>query len=786
MSEDALHSSAPHRSNGLQFKEYSTFIFLSSCSQAYISTERVVIVAPAPPNIQEVPDFDDPNIDPDGAFLGELEEDSPYPEVRSAVSNVDDTSIPVSTFRMVWAIIIPGLNQFFYFRYPSVTIGGIVAQLLSFPVGRAWAAIMPNVRILGVSLNPGPFTIKEHVRMPVYCVDIVTDRQQTDIVAVQRVYYKQVYNFSYQWMLTMSTQLIGFSIGGVGRRFLVQPPSMIWPSNLVTCTLFNTLHSQVYAGVGSRGGLSRERFFFYCFIASACWYIVPGYLFQALSVFTWACWIAPNNVVVNQLFGCVAELRHSLITFDWAQISYIGSPLATPWWAEANVAAGFVVFFWILTPVLYYKNVWEAHYLPISSRGSYDNTGKTYNVTRIINEDASLNVTEYIRYSPIFLSTTFAVSYGLSFASITATLTHALLYYRKQIWTQARKSMSEQADIHARLMSRYAQVPDWWYLVIFLVMFAFGVICIKVWEVDLPVWGLVLALAVAFFYIIPIGMIQAITNQQVGLNVIAELIVGYLLPGKPIAMMMFKTYGYITMSQALTFTSDFKLGHYMKIPPRSMFFAQVLCAMIAGTVQLGVQAWMFTNIPGICTPDQKNNFICPNTEVFGTASIVWGVIGPARQFSKGQTYYALTFFFLLGAVCPIIAWILTRRFPESWIRYLKHSVIFSGTGSIPPANAVNYVTWSIVGFIFQYVIRRRHFSWWTKYNYVLSAALDSGVAIATVFIFFCLQYPANGTIGKHTVQAWWGNTVHKHTADAHGTPLRSVGVGRTFGPGQWK
>ena len=35
----------------------------------------------------------------------------------------------------------------------------------------------------------------------------------------------------------------------------------------------------------------------------------------------------------------------SLITFDWSQIAYIGSPLATPWWAEANVAAGFVFFF---------------------------------------------------------------------------------------------------------------------------------------------------------------------------------------------------------------------------------------------------------------------------------------------------------------------------------------------------------------------------------------------------------------------------------------------------------
>lgn len=44
-------------------------------------------------------------------------------------------------------------------------------------------------------------------------------------------------------------------------------------------------------------------------------------------------------------------------------------------------------------------------------------------------------------------------------------------------------------------------------------------------------------------------MIQAITNQQVGLNVITELIIGYALPGRPVAMMMFKTWGYITMAQ---------------------------------------------------------------------------------------------------------------------------------------------------------------------------------------------------------------------------------------------
>jgi OPT family oligopeptide transporter len=166
-------------------------------------------------------------------------------------------------------------------------------------------------------------------------------------------------------------------------------------------------------------------------------------------------------------------------------------------------------------------------------------------------------------------------------------------------------------------------------------------------------------------------MIQAITNQQVGLNVITELIIGYALPGKPVAMMMFKTWGYITMAQALTFTSDFKLGHYMKIPPRAMFWSQVVATVLAGTVQLGVQAWMFTNIPDMCSPDQPNGFICPSTEVFGTASFIWGVIGPARQFSHGQVYYALTFFFLVGVACPLFAYLISLKFPNSVVRYIK-------------------------------------------------------------------------------------------------------------------
>src|ERR1700693_129528 len=43
----------------------------------------------------------------------------------------------------------------------------MLAQLLSFPMGRLWAAVVPNVTIFGVHLNPGPFTIKEHVLLTI-------------------------------------------------------------------------------------------------------------------------------------------------------------------------------------------------------------------------------------------------------------------------------------------------------------------------------------------------------------------------------------------------------------------------------------------------------------------------------------------------------------------------------------------------------------------------------------------------------------------------------------------
>ena len=185
----------------------------------------------------------------------------------------------------------------------------------------------------------------------------------------------------------------------------------------------------------------------------------------------------------------------------------------------------------------------------------------------------------------------------------------------------------------------------------------------------------------------------------------------------------------------------------------------------------------------------------------------WGIIGPQRLFSHGQLYYGLLFFFFPGAILPIIQWTLHRRFKIRLLRYLNFPLFFNGTSSMPPATPINFVPWVLICFLFNYVIRRRHFTWWAKYNCasfisidtpdyswipdtpevidVLSVALDASYAIGVVVIFFTLHYPGNGSIGLNPIQKWWGNNVFMNTADATGVPIKALAGGQIFGPTSW-
>ena len=77
-----------------------------------------------------------------------------------------------------------------------MTVANLVAQLVSLPMGRALAYVLPDVEIFGLPLNPGPFTVKEHVLVTVMASVGYSSAYATDIIAVQRVFYKQNWNFS--------------------------------------------------------------------------------------------------------------------------------------------------------------------------------------------------------------------------------------------------------------------------------------------------------------------------------------------------------------------------------------------------------------------------------------------------------------------------------------------------------------------------------------------------------------------------------------------------------------
>ncbi|EJF56838.1 OPT oligopeptide transporter [Dichomitus squalens] len=709
------------------------------------------------------------------------DEDSPYPEVRASVSNIDDPEMPAMTLRM-WGIgmvltLAAGCaNLFFNFRQPAPSIVSNVLLLLAHPVGKLLALTMPIrtyrlPRWLGplgnyeFSLNPGPWNIKEHALVYIMANVSIGVPTALNAVVVAEIDYGVKLGYGFNALLILATQLTGFSLAGLCRRYLVWPASMVWPQNLIVCTLLNTLHAEEE---DARGGITRFKFFCYAAVGSFFWFFLPGYLFTALSTFSYICWIKPQDVVINQLFGVSGGLGMGILTFDWAQITWIGSPLMVPWWAEVQIFAGFFIVYWLLCPILYYTNSWDLSYFPLMANQPYDRFGQPYNITRVLTPEQTFDQTAFENYSPLYLPASFAITYLIAFALSSAMIVHTVLYHGKTVLHGLTQTRIEKDDIHAKLMRAYPEVPDWWYMLTFIACFALAIVTAEVWHTEIPVWALILAIALPVTYMIPSGYVYALTGQNITINLLAQIIPGMILPGKPLPNMIFKAYAVQTLAEGTAFVQDLKLGHYVKLPPRATFVVQLVSTTLVGLLQVGVKEWMFSNIKDICQPNQKDSLTCPHNQVLYTTSAIWGLIGPARQFGTDSIYHPQLYAIAIGAVLPLPFWLWQRRWPNKWNKFVNLPIVLNGIGLIPPATGINYSSWFLVGFIFQFLVRRRNFVWWSKFNYVLTAACDCGTVLSVLFIFFTLQFPKGGFFVN-----WWGNTVYLNTADNLHSPLRT-------------
>ncbi|KAG5612828.1 hypothetical protein H5410_024109 [Solanum commersonii] len=684
--------------------------------------------------------------DPENVVPEEEEDDeSPIEQVRLTVSNDDDPSLPVWTFRM-WFLgllscaLLSFLNTFFSYRAEPLVISMITVQVATLPIGRLMARVLPKkkftIKSWEFSLNPGPFNVKEHVLIsifanagsafgngPAYAVGIV------DII---KAFYFRNITFLAGWILVVATQVLGYGWAGIMRKYVVDPAEMWWPSSLVQVSLFRALHDKEGEGKTSRG-----KFFLVVLACSFIWYIVP--------------------VVAQQLGSGMKGLGILSFTFDWAVIaSYLGSPLVYPFFVIVNVIVGYIGVVYILIPASYWGlNLYNAKNFPLFSSELFDARGQIYNVTEIVNDKFEIDKVSYAQHGRIHLSMFFAVTYGLNFAAVMATLSQVALFNGKEIVQRFQASYKGKPDIHTRLMMKYKDIPNWWfYLTLALSLALSLVLCIFMKDqVQLSWWGLLLAACLALIYTLPISVITATTNMSPGLNVITEYVIGMIIPGKPIANVCFKTFAYMSMSQAVSFLQDFKLGHYMKVPPRSMFIVQLVGTILGGTINMGVAWWLLNSIDHICQPNllpPNSPWTCQSDRVFFDASVIWGLVGPRRIFLGLGEYSALNWCFIGGLVAPFLVWLLHKSFPsQSWIKLINIPVLLAATASMPPATTLNFNSWIIVGTVFNFFVFRYRKQWWQRYNYVLSAALDAGVAVMGVVLFFCV------TVWNVNF-SWWG------------------------------
>lgn len=174
------------------------------------------------------------------------------------------------------------------------------------------------------------------------------------------------------------------------------------------------------------------QFFLMVFAFSFCYYLLPGYLIPSISMFSIACWIWKKSVTANIIGSGQHGLGIGSFGLDWATITYLGSPLSYPAFALYNIMAGFVIIIYIITPIIYWTNTYNAKRFPIITPNVYDSNGQPYNVTRILNQETfSINLKEYENYSRLNMSAYFALAYGLSFATLTAVLSHVALFNGK-------------------------------------------------------------------------------------------------------------------------------------------------------------------------------------------------------------------------------------------------------------------------------------------------------------------------------------------------------------------
>ncbi|TPX57960.1 hypothetical protein PhCBS80983_g03472 [Powellomyces hirtus] len=662
--------------------------------------------------------------------------------IDSVVDKTDDPSSPSLTPR-VWLIgtfftvVFAIANTILTFRTNVFNVPAVVAILLSLPCGKVLAAVLPK----GGRFNPGPFSIKEHVLcgvmigsafLPLGVFNFISQKyilKQSDLSVISGVGF------------VLGSQMIGYGLAGHCRRFLVKPASMLWPTALTQVALYKALNKVAIPGSIAGASYSTGTFFWIAFTGAAIYQWFPSFLAPLLSTLSILCVSSSRGI---RLWGSGFPGRGMgflSINLDWSLIAR-WTPLESPFWTKVNQFTGIYLVLYVVVPILYYKNAFGmdqslkdpmlSPYGVLNSLTLFNKTGAPLRPQMLVSPTGVLIDKVYEANQPIYISTFYAMTIALALFGYTATLCHTFLWYGKEMkgrLLSGIKEHKEDDDVHSKLMKAYPDVPLWWFAVILAVAIPMVMVTCEVGGFALSWWGVLVAIAFAVVSMVPVGVLQALSGTQLPLQTISLFLSGIFFQGQTFAVLSFNTVAYMGMAQGLVLVQDLKIAHYMKIPPRDMFIVQLygkfLCAIIMTLTAVQVMENWQTSL--LTQPQWQ--YVA--YRFFTSNAVIWGSIGTLRFFGSGTPYSGIFFSLLAGILAPVIPWLCYRRWGGKW--KLVNIPLMAMTGE-SPGSFTTTVSPIVISFLSAFYMKRYHHGLWSRYNYILAAALSAGTAITVLFI----------------------------------------------------
>ncbi|KAK2772340.1 hypothetical protein FQN53_004636 [Emmonsiellopsis sp. PD_33] len=701
-------------------------------------------------------------------------------QVRNTVSLEDDTTLRTITFRyfvLTLLFITPGafISQMGQYRTTASLYSVFFVQIASHYAGLFLAKVLPawNIRIpftrLSFSLNPGPWSVKEHVLVTISAAQGATSNSASTPISLAQLYYGTNINAGAALIFMWSIVFIGYSYAALARQVLLYDPIYPWPQALMQTSLFETLRK---SNSDSRETRKQKYVFFAVLIGVTLWQFLPEYVFPFLSSLSFLCWVAPHNYVANFIGAGIGGMGFLNLSLDWANISNttFTNPMITPFWTSVVMFAGFVFSCWILLPAAKWGNLGEWNYQLMSNRIFLQN-GTQYPVNELVSPDGVFNATAYEQYGPPFMGLQIRWATFFDYASYTSAFVWMFLFgwpqiklaitkLRARAKTRGAQSINFQYSDRLNVLQRaYEEVPLWWYIALFLAAFISILVILARGLFFIPIWTYFVGLFMGAACIVPMGWLYAISNFQVAIGTTNELLYGYMVSAvsghkHPAGA---STYGAIAGTawyRAQYMLQDQKIGHYMHIPPRAVFFSQIFAELIGIPVNYGVMQWVLKTkgdfLLGI-KKDPLGQWTGQSLASYNSLGVQYVVIGPRRLFQEAM-FKPLPYGFLFGAVGPIILFLAHRYWPRARFDLWNLTIFASAVSYFYGNLSTGFTSRLIVAYLSMYYFYRKRFDVWKRYNYMVAAALDAAFNINLMIIFL-----AFGSGKVVSMPEWWGN-----------------------------